>query len=41
MVRHGACHAIVKTLAPNKGRIVVPCNHNKPGTDPKANATPT
>jgi sialidase-1 len=27
----GPCHAIVKTFAPNKGRIVVPCNHNKPG----------
>lgn len=32
----GPCHAIVKTLAPNKGRIVVPCNHNKPGTNPKS-----
>lgn len=32
----GPCHAIVKTLEPNKGRIVVPCNHNKPGTDPKS-----
>lgn len=31
----GPGHAIVKTLAPNKGRIVVPCNHNKPGTDPR------
>lgn len=25
----GPCHAIVKTMNPNKGRIVVPCNHNK------------
>lgn len=32
----GPCHAIVKTLEPNKGRIVVPCNHNKPGTNPKS-----
>ena len=32
----GPCHAIIKTLEPNKGRIVVPCNHNNPGTDPKS-----
>lgn len=25
----GPCHAIIKTLEPNKGRVVVPCNHNK------------
>lgn len=31
----GPCHAIVKTLAPAKGRIVVPCNHNRPGGDPR------
>lgn len=24
----GPCHGIVKQYAPNKGRIVVPCNHN-------------
>lgn len=30
----GPGHAILKTLDPCKGRIVVPCNHNKPGTDP-------